>query len=168
MIFRVIILEHGLEIQNMIDFFFKPKSVVLFGISRKIGKSGRFVLRNMINYFNDMKESIGGEKKEESGEKKKNTRLFIIHPSADEIDGVKCIKDFKEIPEELRFNIDLAIISLPVKFVTDAVLKCIKHNVAGVLIQSGNIGNSESEIKEADRNPRYIISALLLTFTLRL
>lgn len=115
----------------MFEFFLKPKSIILFGISRHEGKSGRFVLSNMKSY--------------------KPNILFIIHPTASEIDGIPCKPNFEEIPIEIRYNFDLAIISLPVEFVKEAVIKCIQHGVRGILIQSGNIGNSLEEIEQATR-----------------
>lgn len=115
----------------MFEFFLKPNSLILFGISRHEGKSGRYVLANMKSY--------------------NPSTLFIIHPTATEIDGVPCKKDFEDIPASVKYDFDLAIISLPVEFVKEAVIKCIQHGVKGILIQSGNIGNTHEEIEQATR-----------------
>ncbi|MHA1871550.1 MAG: CoA-binding protein, partial [Promethearchaeota archaeon] len=121
-----------------LEVFFRPTSLVLFGVSRKVGKSGNFIIKNMVKYG--------------------ASRLFIIHPKADEIMGVKCYKSLEKLSvgefgdekaEEHRIlNIDLAIIALPVSYVTETAIECIKYGIKGILIESGNIGNNKAEIKE--------------------
>ena len=103
----------------MLTCFFHPKSIVLFGISRNKTKSGNVVLQNMKLF--------------------KSEHLFILHPKADEIEEYKCVKSFNEIDEKYRYNIDLAIIVLPVQYVKDTTIECIKYGVKGIIIESGDI-----------------------------
>ena len=95
-----------------LDFFFQPSSVVLYGISRKPGKSGYFIGLNMKSYNPE--------------------HLYIIHPEAEEVHGIPCKKRFEDLPNDIREHIELAIVSVPVPFVTQAVLDCIKHGVKGI------------------------------------
>ena len=111
-----------------LDFFFHPQTVVLYGISRKPGKSGYFVAMNIKSY------------------NPKN--LYVIHPQVEEVHGIPCRKEFQDLPDPIRDNVDLVIISLPVPFVTKAVLECIKYGVKGIIIGSGNVGLNEQEVTE--------------------
>lgn len=111
-----------------LDFFFQPRSVVLYGISRKPGKSGYFIGLNMKSYNPD--------------------HLYIIHPVAEEVHGIPCRKRFEDLPKDIRGDIDLVIISLPVPFVIQAIIDCIKHGVKGIIIGSGNVGLNANEVTE--------------------
>ncbi|MHA1339028.1 MAG: CoA-binding protein [Promethearchaeota archaeon] len=122
---------------NALSFFFKPKSIIIFGASRKEGKSGTFLLKNIIKY------------------KPKN--LILIHPTAEKLYGFKCYKNINDVPNEIKKNIDLAIISIPVQFVADTVIQCIKIGVKGIIIQSGNIGMNNDEV---EINKKRIFEAL--------
>lgn len=114
-----------------LDFFYKPKSVVLYGISRKEGKSGYFIAQNMNSYNPE--------------------HLYVIHPKTDVVHGIECKKEFSALPKSIRNNIDLVIISLPVPSVTTAVLECITHGVKGIIIGSGNVGLNEQEVNVNSR-----------------
>ncbi len=109
-----------------LDFFFRPKNIVLYGISRNSGKSGYFIAMNMKKYKPD--------------------HLYVIHPEVDEVHGIPCKKKFEDLPDATRENIDLVIISLPVPFATEAVLECIQYEVKGIIIGSGNVGLNEEEV----------------------
>lgn len=111
-----------------LDFFLRPKSVVLYGISRKTGRSGYFIALNMKAYNPEY--------------------LYVIHPKVEEVHGIPCKKTLVELPPEIRNTIDLAIISVPVPHVTNVVLECIHYGVKGIIIGSGNIGSNQQEIKE--------------------
>jgi acyl-CoA synthetase (NDP forming) len=111
-----------------LDFFFSPQSVVLYGISRKQGKSGYFIATNMKSY--------------------NPQHLFVIHPKVEEVHGILCKKKLADLPKEIQNNIDLAIISLPIPHTTEAVIECIQHQVKGIIIGSGNIGLNQQEVKQ--------------------
>jgi acyl-CoA synthetase (NDP forming) len=112
------------------DRFFEPQSVVLFGASANPSKGGNQVLRNFKQYM------VGHNYKD----------LFIVHPRATEIEGVRCFKKLEEISFEGR--IDLAVLVIPVSAVMNVVRECIKINVRGILIESGNLSNNDHESKE--------------------
>jgi acyl-CoA synthetase (NDP forming) len=129
------------SIDSDLSFIFNPKSVILMGISRTEGKTGHFIAMNMQRFFSKINSN----------------QLCIIHPDASEIRGIPCYKAINAIPEKLMYEFDLAIIALPVKYITDAVIECIKVGVKGILIESGNIGNEKDEI---DRNRNLIFDAV--------
>ena len=111
------------------DFFFflQPTSVVLYGVSRQVGKTGFFIATNMLSY---------------------NPKyLYVIHPTAEEVHGITCKKKLADLPEEIRNNIDLAIISVPIAYVINSVIECIHHHVKGIIIGSGDLGFTEEEIR---------------------
>ncbi len=109
-----------------LDFYFQPQNIVLYGISRKSGKSGYFIAMNMKSY------------------NPKN--LYVIHPKVDEVHGIPCKKKFEELPDDIKGQVDLVIISLPVPFVTQVVLECINFGVKGIIIGSGNVGLNKEEV----------------------
>ena len=98
------------------EYFFYPKSIVIFGASNDSRKSGNRVLRNILNYT---KENI-----------------YLIHPREEEIYGIRCYKSIFDLTLK---QIDLAIIILPVEFVLDALEDCIEFQVRAVIIESADI-----------------------------
>ena len=56
------------------------------------------------------------------------------------------MKNFEDLPKEIRDNVDLVIISLPVPHVTQAVLDCIQFGAKGIIIGSGNVGLNDKEV----------------------
>jgi len=116
-----------LNVDTQLDALFKPKSIAVVGASRKPGKIGYEILRNLIEY----------------GYKGK---IYPINPQAKEILGLKCYKSVKEVPDE----IDMAVISIPAQIILDAVKDCGEKGVkALVVITSGfsEVGNVELEEK---------------------
>ncbi|WP_456486446.1 acetate--CoA ligase family protein [Candidatus Alkanophaga liquidiphilum] len=73
----------------MLNRIFKPTSVAVVGASRKEGKVGHSVLKNIIEY------GFEGE-------------IFPINPAADEILGLKCYKDVSEVGA-----VDLIVVCVP-------------------------------------------------------
>ena len=101
----------------------KPKSVAIIGASRDPDKVGHVILQNYIN---------GGY----SG------RLYAVNKSADEIMGIKSYTSILDIKDK----IDLAVISIPAKFVPQALEECGKAKVKTVVVVSGGfaeIGNKD-------------------------
>ncbi|RLG79544.1 MAG: acetyl CoA synthetase, partial [Thermoprotei archaeon] len=73
-----------------LNALFNPKSIAIVGASRKPGKIGHEILRNLIEY--------GFSKK-----------VYPVNPNAQEILGIKSYPNVKSIPDE----VDMAIISVP-------------------------------------------------------
>lgn len=109
---------------------FNPSSVAVVGASRDSSKIGHVILRNFIE---------GGFR----------GGIYPINPNCDEILNVKCYRSIKEV----EGSIDLAVISIPAKFVIDALKECGEKGVKGAIVISGGfseVGNIglEDELKE--------------------
>ncbi|MBU2690916.1 MAG: acetate--CoA ligase family protein [Candidatus Eisenbacteria bacterium] len=69
-----------------------PKSAVVLGVSSKGLNPGRFILRNLI-----------------AGEGIENSKLYTLHPSEQEIDGIPCYPTVADLPEK----VDMSVVSVP-------------------------------------------------------
>lgn len=81
-----------------LDYFFRPKNVVLIGASQTEGSVGKTITLNLLKY-------------------KDSRPCFLVNPKRDEIFGHKTFKDIPSLPE----NIELAIIATPAKTVLKVV-----------------------------------------------
>jgi len=115
-----------------ISDIFNVKSVVIVGASRERGKVGNVVLRNV-------KRNFRGD-------------IFAVHPSADDIEGVKCFRSVEEIPEK----IDLAVISLPAGKTMDAVRSLASRGCRFCIPIAGGFGEQGEEGKSMEREMRRI------------
>jgi acetyl coenzyme A synthetase (ADP forming)-like protein len=111
----------------------KPDAVAVIGASAEAGKIGNSVMKNLIN---------GGYK----------GAIYPIHPSADEILGIKAYKSVKDVPGD----IDVAVFAIPAKIVAQALIEVGEKKIPGaVLIPSGfaETGNvaGQSELVEIGR-----------------
>jgi acetyl coenzyme A synthetase (ADP forming)-like protein len=111
----------------------KPDAVAVIGASAEAGKIGNSVMKNLIN---------GGYK----------GAIYPIHPSADEILGIKAYKSVKDVPGQ----IDVAVFAIPAKIVAQALVEVGEKKIAGaVLIPSGfaETGNvaGQNELVEIGR-----------------
>ncbi|MBN2725651.1 MAG: acetate--CoA ligase family protein [Deltaproteobacteria bacterium] len=75
-----------------------PKSIAVIGASNEITKPGGKVLRNILD------GKFAGD-------------LYAVNPKEEIVQGIKCYKS----PDNLPLNVDLAIISIPSKFVPQTV-----------------------------------------------
>ncbi|MBD3195924.1 MAG: hypothetical protein GF317_12755 [Candidatus Lokiarchaeota archaeon] len=98
------------------DYFFEPKSIVIYGASENTLKSGNHVLKNVLNY--------------------KRENIYLIHPMKDYVYGIRCYRSIFDLPIQM---VDLSIIILPVEFVFAALLDCLDFGVSGIIIESGAI-----------------------------
>ncbi len=124
--------SHELVVQQM-NRIMKPDAVAVIGASSEAGKIGNSVMKNLIN---------GGYK----------GAIYPIHPSADEILGLKAYKSVKDVPGE----IDVAVFAIPAKVVAKALIEVGEKKIAGaVLIPSGfaETGNvaGQTELVEIGR-----------------
>ncbi|MGB5893691.1 MAG: acetate--CoA ligase family protein [Ignavibacteriaceae bacterium] len=97
----------------MLHTLFNPKSVAIIGASTKELSIGNVIIKNLLRY--DFKGSI-----------------YPINPKADEVRGVKAYKTIFDVPG----NVDLAHVSIPAKFVSQAIEDCGKKGVKFVIINS--------------------------------
>jgi acetyltransferase len=105
-----------------------PRSIVVVGASNDVTKPGGAILRNIIE---------GGFK----------GKLYVVNPKEDEIQGVKCYKDVKDVPQ-----VDLAVLAIAAKFSesTVKVLTQEKETKAFIIISAG-FGEESQEGKELEQ-----------------
>ncbi len=118
-----------------LEGLFNPNGIAVIGASRKEGKIGYTLFKNI-------KES------EYDG------KVYPVNPKGGEVLGDKIYRSIDEIPDQ----IDLAVIVVPAKIVKDAVHECgekgIKH---AIVISSGfsEIGNVEEEEEIVEEAKKY-------------
>lgn len=111
--------------REILNSVFNAKNVAVVGASNNPDKTGYQVLRNIID---------GGFK----------GSIYPINPKSDEILGLKCSKELKNLPED----IDLVVVIVPAKFVPDVMRQAAERHAKGAVIISGGfreIGNVELE-----------------------
>ena len=119
-----------------LDTFFKPKSIAVVGASANSTKIGHAALKNIL--ISDYE-----------------CKIYPINLKEKKILGLKCYKTVKDVPG----NIDLVLISVPAKCVSQILSECLEKNVKNVIIISsgfGEIGNHalEEEIKKIIQNSK--------------
>ncbi|MCW8813492.1 MAG: acetate--CoA ligase family protein [Ignavibacteriaceae bacterium] len=97
----------------MLDSLFNPKSVAIIGASTKELSIGNVITKNLLHY-------------------KYKGAIYPINPNADEVRGIKAYKTISDVPGD----VDLAHISIPSKFVPQAVDDCGKKGVKFIIINS--------------------------------
>ena len=123
-----------------IDVLFNPNSVAIIGASRDPGKIGHVLLRNFLE---------GGFR----------GGVYPVNPKCDEILGLKCYLSIKNVKDD----VDLAVISIPAKFVPDALKECGEKGVKGAIVISGGfseVGNVELENQLKEVCLKYNIACL--------
>lgn len=112
----------------MLDNIFNPKSVAVIGASNTKGKVGYAIMKNLMAFIKN----------------NPNNKIYPINPKYDEIFGIKCYKSVMEVPD----NIDLAVISIPAKFIPSTLEECGRKGTKGAVIISAGfseVGNYELE-----------------------
>jgi acetyltransferase len=102
---------------------FSPSSIAVIGASSKEGKVGNAIFTNIL--FNNFKGVI-----------------YPINPTAKSINGVKCYASLQEIKD----NIDLAVVIVPAVSVPDVLEECGSKNIKGAIVVSAGfkeIGKKE-------------------------
>ncbi|MEM0134769.1 MAG: CoA-binding protein [Thermoplasmatales archaeon] len=115
-----------------IDDIFSVNSVCLIGASREEGKIGNVVLKNL-------KKSFRGE-------------IILVHPVAEEIEGIRCYKSVDSIPH----SVDLGVISLPSKKAVDAVQALAAKGCKICIPVAGGFGEQGEEGKRLEDEMREV------------
>ncbi|MCW6038442.1 bifunctional acetate--CoA ligase family protein/GNAT family N-acetyltransferase [Spirulina subsalsa FACHB-351] len=105
------VLQYG-RIQPL-DVFFKPKTVAVIGATEKEGSVGRTLLWNLIS------SPFGGT-------------VFPVNPKRPSVLGIQAYPSLSAIPAP----IDLVIIAIPAKMVSQVMDECIAKGVKGAIIIS--------------------------------
>jgi acetate---CoA ligase (ADP-forming) len=112
----------------MFDKLFSPKSVAIIGASTKELSIGNVITKNLLHY-------------------KYKGAIYPINPKADEVRGVKAYPTISDVPGD----VDLAHISIPSKFVPDAIEDCGKKGVKFIIINSAGFKEVGSEGIELEK-----------------
>jgi len=107
---------------------FHPRSVAIIGASTDLTGIGGRPIKFLISH-------------------KYRGKIFPVNPKYQEIAGFKCYPSIKTIPEE----VDVALIALSAKFVSDIVFQCLEKGVKSAIIFSsgfGEIGGEGAEIQK--------------------
>lgn len=118
------------EALRRIDAFFNPKSVAVIGATKKVGKAGYVIFKNLAT--NKQRSVLKGE-------------LYPVNPGEDSILGFKCFGSLSKVPIS---EIDLAVIIVPAKFVASVMEEAVTKKVkTAVIITAGfkEVGNKEME-----------------------
>jgi acyl-CoA synthetase (NDP forming) len=107
---------------------FNPQSVAFIGASAQMGKWGHMLPINVIS---------GGFKGD----------IHLVNQKGGEIFGRKVHTDLSDVPGD----IDLAVITVPAKFIPDLIPKMQEKNVKGVLVISSGFSEVGSEGKEKEK-----------------
>ncbi|NOX38846.1 MAG: CoA-binding protein [Calditrichaeota bacterium] len=95
--------------------FFQPRSLVIFGVSRKPGSLGHMFLRAVMDF------GYQGA-------------IYLIHPTADQIEGIACHRSLDTLPE----TPDLAVIMVRKEQVAEILESCGKKGIhLAVIITAG-------------------------------
>lgn len=121
-----------------LDPFFKSKRIAIIGASRKNGKIGNVILRQLLG---------------------KNFTLFAVNPSADEILGIKSYPSVLDIPG----TIELAVIATPaqtVPVILDQLGKKKVHHAVIITAGFKETGNTKLERDLQDKLKSHNILAI--------
>ncbi len=102
--------------------FVEPKSVAIFGVSRRTGETANNILENLQSY-------------DYQG------RIYPINPNATEILGVKTYPRVADITDD----IELAIINLPRTLVPGIVKECVEHGIQSIIIETQGFADAIDE-----------------------
>lgn len=106
-----------MDTQEDLNKLFYPETVAVIGASRKKGKIGNQVLRNLV---------YGGYA----------CSIYPVNPKAEEILWLKSYPSVLDIPGK----VDLAVIVVPARIVPKVLEECSRKGVKGVVIISGGFG----------------------------
>jgi acyl-CoA synthetase (NDP forming) len=109
---------------ELMDRFFKPRSVAVIGASGTPGKLGYVIVKNVAD------SDFAGE-------------VYPVNPKADEILGYKVYHSVTEIPGD----VDLVVTVLPPKITLSAIEQCAQKGVKAVIIESAGFGEMGGEGK---------------------
>jgi len=121
-----------------IEQLLHPSSIGIIGVSAKKMNFGRIILNNLI--------ASGYDK----------SKLCILKPGSDEIDGVHCIPDLASLKNKL----DLLIVAVGAKAVYDLVEEIIVRDaVETVMLIPGGLGETEASREPAAKMNKSISAA---------
>ena len=115
-----------------LDLFFFPKSVAVVGASRKPGKVGYELLKNLLKFYKG--------------------RVFPVNPSADFILGLRVFSSLSDVPEP----VDLVVVVVPARIVPQVMIDAGRKGVKAAIVISG--GFKETGREEGRKLEKKIVS----------
>nr|MDO8114854.1 CoA-binding protein [Candidatus Sigynarchaeota archaeon] len=122
------------------DRFFNPSSIAIFGASASPGKAGYNITWNLRNA-------------------KVPNGIYPINPNRDKILGFKAYASMDGIPASAR-PVDLTVICLPPRLVLETVKTCIHDGVKAIIIESGQIGETDTEHAQNTKALRQLLTSM--------
>ena len=117
-----IAVKKGVNVSEVFNKFFEPKSVAVIGASAGKGKPGNDVLQNILaNEF--------------EGE------LFLVNPKGGKIMEREVYPSIESLPD----GIDQAIIILPAKLNPQAIRDCAKKGIRAIVLAAGGFSEVDEE-----------------------
>jgi len=111
----------GIPRKELLKYFFSPRSIAVIGASGTPGKIGYQILYNLKTRFRG--------------------QIYPVNPKQKEILGLKCCPSILDVPDE----VDLAVISIPAKFVPEQVKLCGEKGVKAVIVIASGFGETGEE-----------------------
>ena len=93
----------------------EPASAAVIGASRRPGRVGHAILRNLARDFDG--------------------RLYVVNPNAESVLGVRCVATVADLPEP----VDLAVIAVPPANVVEVATQCGRRGVRSVAVVTAGI-----------------------------
>ncbi|MDK2781202.1 MAG: hypothetical protein PWR13_230 [Archaeoglobi archaeon] len=115
------------RVKSMLEGMFNPDSIAVIGASRDVGSVGHSILMNL-------KKTYRG-------------RIYPVNPKAETIEGLKCYKSVKEIPDK----VGLAIIVVPNRIVPQVLEECGQKRVKYVIVISAGFRETGTEGARLER-----------------
>lgn len=119
---------------NKLDSIFHPNSIAVIGASRESGSVGHSLLANLID---SRFQGI----------------VYPVNPKAKGILGIKCYKSIMEISDP----IDLAVIIVPARFVSDVLIECGEKGIRGAVVISAGFKEIGGKGIQLEKNVNSII-----------
>ncbi|HSR88958.1 MAG TPA: acetate--CoA ligase family protein [Candidatus Udaeobacter sp.] len=123
--------------ERNLNKFFNPNSVAILGASRDEKKLGHIVLKNIVN----------------SGFRGK---IFPVNPNSENIIGIDCYKNYKDLPE----SPDLAILALPAALAISLLEDIAKKNTKNIIIFSAGFKEAGPEGEKMENDLRFLAEKL--------
>jgi acetyl coenzyme A synthetase (ADP forming)-like protein len=124
-----------------LDAILRPRSIAVLGASRREGSIGRAILRNLLQ------SGFQGP-------------VYPVHPKADHVLSIRAWPSVEDIPDP----VDLAVVSVPARFVLSVVEACGRKGVGGLVVITAGF----REIGEAGRALEAQIVAVARKYKMRM
>jgi acyl-CoA synthetase (NDP forming) len=108
--------------EHFLDFFLRPRSVALVGVSQKTGRGTFNILENLVEF------GFKGE-------------MYPVNPHASEILGFNAYKNVRSLPKA----VDLAVIMTPRDIVPEIVEQCAEKGIKGATIITEGFGEGDDK-----------------------